>query len=40
MKMPIFPDASVYALLGYGVVFVGLILLMAVVIIKLKVMVA
>lgn len=37
-KMPIFPDASVYALLGYGVVFVGLILLMAVVTIMGKIM--
>lgn len=40
MKMPIFPDASVYALLGYGVVFVGLILLMAVVILAGKAMTA
>lgn len=40
MKMPIFPDASVYALLGYGVVFVGLILLMTVVIIMGKAMTA
>ncbi len=38
MKMPIFPDATVYALLGYGVVFVGLILLMAVVILAGKAM--
>ena len=40
MKMPIFPDALVNALLGYGVVFVGLILLMAVVVIMGKVMTA
>lgn len=40
MKMPLFPDALVNALLGYGVVFIGLILLMAVVIIMGKVMVA
>lgn len=39
-KMPIFPDATVYALLGYGVVFVGLILLMAVVILAGKAMTA
>lgn len=39
-NMPIFPDASVYALLGYGVVFVGLILLMAVVTIMGKAMAA
>lgn len=38
MKMPIFPDALVNALLGYGVVFVGLILLMAVVILAGKAM--
>ncbi len=39
-KMPIFPDAIVNAIMGYGVVFVGLILLMAVVVIMGKVMVA
>ncbi len=40
MKMPLFPDALVNALLGYGVVFVGLLMLMAVVVIMGKVMVA
>ncbi len=39
-KMPIFPDAIVNAIMGYGVVFVGLILLMAVVVIMGKVMAA
>ncbi len=39
-KMPIFPDAIVNAIMGYGVVFVGLILLMAVVVIMGKVMTA
>ena len=32
-NMPLFPDALVNAFLGYGVVFIGLILLMAVVVI-------
>lgn len=36
----LFPDGLVTALLGYGVVFVGLILLMAVVVIMGKVMTA
>lgn len=40
MKMPIFPDALVTALLGYGVVFIGLILLMMVIVITGKIMVA
>lgn len=39
-NMPLFPDALVNAILGYGVVFIGLILLMAVVIIMGKAMVA
>lgn len=39
-KMPIFPDALVNAVLGYGVVFAGLILLMAVVVIMGKAMTA
>ncbi len=39
-KMPIFPDALVNAVMGYGVVFVGLILLMAVVVIMGKAMTA
>ncbi len=39
-KMPIFPDAIVNAVLGYAVVFVGLILLMAVVVIMGKAMAA
>ena len=38
--MKIFPDALVTAALGYGVVFVGLILLMAVIAIAGKVMTA
>ena len=37
-NMPIFPDGLVNALLGYGVVFVGLTLLMIVVIIMGKAM--
>ena len=36
----LFPDALIAAILGYGVVFVGLILLMAVVVIAGKAMVA
>ena len=39
-NMPLFPDALVNAFLGYGVVFIGLILLMAVVVIMGKVMAA
>ena len=39
-KMPIFPDAIVNAIMGYGVVFVGLILLLAVVVIMGKIMAA
>ncbi len=39
-KMPIFPDAIINAVMGYGVVFAGLIMLMAVVVIMGKVMVA
>ncbi len=39
-KMPLFPDALVTAVLGYGVVFLGLIMLMAVIIIVGKVMTA
>lgn len=39
-KMPIFPDALVNAVLGYGVVFAGLILLMIVVVIMGKAMTA
>ena len=39
-KMPIFPDALVNALLGYGVVFAGLIMLLVVVVIMGKVMMA
>lgn len=39
-KMPIFPDALVNAVMGYGVVFAGLLMLMAVVIIMGKVMAA
>lgn len=39
-KMPIFPDALVNAVLGYGVVFAGLVLLMAVVVIMGKAMTA
>ncbi len=38
--MKIFPDATLTAILGYGVVFVGLILLMAVIAILGKVMTA
>ena len=38
--MPIFPDALVTAVLGYGVVFVGLILLMTVISITGKAMTA
>ena len=38
MKMPIFPDALVYAVLGYGVVFVGLVLLMTVIVLMGKAM--
>jgi len=40
MKIPIFPDALISAVLGYAVVFVGLALLMAVVIAMGKVMAA
>ncbi len=36
--MPVFPDALVTAFLGYGVVFVGLVLLMAVITVTGKVM--
>ena len=39
-KMPLFPDAIVNAIMGYGVVFVGLILLLIVVTIMGKVMTA
>lgn len=39
-KMPLFPDALVNAVLGYGVVFAGLIMLMAVVVIAGKAMTA
>lgn len=39
-KMALFPDALVNAVLGYGVVFAGLIMLMAVVVIAGKVMTA
>ena len=38
--MKLFPDALVNAVLGYGVVFIGLILLLAVVVIMGKVMTA
>lgn len=38
--MPVFPDALITAFLGYGVVFVGLILLMAVIAVTGKVMVS
>ena len=38
--MPIFPDALITAVLGYGVVFVGLILLMTVIAITGKAMTA
>ena len=38
--MKIFPDAILTAVLGYGVVFVGLILLMAVIVVMGKVMTA
>ena len=37
-KMPLFPDAIVNAIMGYGVVFVGLILLLVVVTIMGKAM--
>ena len=39
-KMPIFPDAIVNAIMGYGVVFAGLIMLLVVVAIMGKVMTA
>ena len=39
-KMPLFPDAIVNAILGYGVVFAGLIMLLVVVAIMGKVMAA
>ena len=38
--MPIFPDALITAVLGYGVVFVGLILLMSVIMLTGKAMTA
>ncbi len=38
--MKIFPDAILTAVLGYGVVFVGLVLLMAVIVVMGKVMTA
>ena len=37
-KMPLFPDAIVNAIMGYGVVFVGLILLLVVVAVMGKIM--
>ncbi len=39
-NMKIFPDAVLTAVLGYGVVFLGLVLLMAVVVIMGKIMTA
>ena len=39
-KMPLFPDAIVNAIMGYGVVFAGLIMLLVVVAIMGKVMTA